>query len=184
MTAGPNLHLQIDCCLNSDNAAVNQREISPFLETEYSLAHGELRELWSLYWKQASYFLTFNGALLAFVSNTISSPNRPIIPALILCSFGSLLSVVWLFHGNRYFYYIRTIEARMRLIEKDARFEMRLQQYKNGEVGTRLPPAFLERYSGARLRNTSLPMLTLAIWLGMIFYVVDYLGTTPLAAWH
>lgn len=168
-------HVAQDDRRRSESAAPTRTE--PFLLTEYSLAHNELRELWSLYWRQASYFLTFNGALLAFVSISLPSGNDD-PQNLVLCVFGGLVSVLWLFHGNRYFYYIRDVERWMRAAEMDRRFVMKLRRYQAGELRhdsgakiERTPVHFLERWSGARLRNTSLPLLTIGIWIIMLVYL-------------
>lgn len=99
------------------------------LSIEYELAHNELRSLWELYWRQASYFLTFNGSLMAFVTTAITLV-RSYALVFIMSTFGVVITILWLFHANRFYFYIEIIEETMRKMEENPKFVAKLKQYQ------------------------------------------------------
>lgn len=142
-----------------------------YLIEEYKLAHEELRALWELYWKQASYFLTFNGGLIAFTSTTLAFTQNYFL-VFIISVFAILITLLWLFHGNRFFLYIREVERKMRDGEKDKSFIMKLKTYQKGIYCQKDNLSLLEKYSGSRIRNTFLPVVTILIWSIILIYVL------------
>jgi hypothetical protein len=140
-----------------------------FLLEEYRLAHEELRSLWNLYWRQASYFLTFNAALIAFVSTSVSLLKDYWL-VFIISMFGILITLLWLFHGNRFFLYIQTVEKRMIDAEEDEHFIMKLKIYQKDRYSNKGDLSFLEKLPGSKIRNTILPVLVIIIWCTILAY--------------
>lgn len=141
-----------------------------YLTEEYKLAHEELRTLWELYWRQGSYFLTFNGVLIAFTSITLALAQNYFL-IFIISVFGISITLLWLFHGNRFFLYIREVERKMREAEKDKSFIMKLKSYQKDRYVEKDNLSLLEKYSGSRIRNTILPGVTIIIWSIILTYV-------------
>ena len=144
-------------------------EKQDFAIEEYRLAHEELLELWELFWKQATYFLTLSAALIAFVSADIQFlPVRPLL--LVVAVFGLVIATLWLFHGNRFFLYIQTTEQKMIDLEKeDPRLTMKLKSYQWARYSQKKELRFFERRSGSIIRNILLPFLVILIWAVIIF---------------
>jgi|GEM_PF-5637276 len=142
-----------------------------YLLDEYKLAHEELMVIWELYWRQASYFLTFNGLLIAFVSTGLGLyGNYPFL--LSVSIFGLVITILWLFHGHRFFYYNKVIEGRMKEYEVDRRFVLRLKRFQGEQYLKRDGVHFLEKMSGAKIRNLVIPSITLTMWIVILTYTI------------
>jgi hypothetical protein len=142
-----------------------------FLIDEYRLAHEELRSLWELYWRQASYFLTLNSSLIAFVS-TIISFAKDFSLVFIVSAFGVVITILWLFHANRFYFYIEVEEEAMRKMEENPLFIAKLKRTQKTRYDTKAGLFFLKKLSGSKIRNILLPTIVLTIWAVILIYTI------------
>lgn len=128
---------------------------------EYKLAHKELMELYNIFWRQCSFFLTLNSALIIIVS--IFHP-RSLIFNILLSIFGMVICILWIFHGNRIYLLIQVVEEKLRETEDFKEFEMKLKRYQY-KVLTKKELPLLQRIPGQIIRNTILPVMIGMVWI-------------------
>jgi len=143
------------------NDSEELKESSIWSLEEYKLAHKELMELYNIFWRQCSFFLTLNSALIIMVSIFHS---HALIFNILISIFGMIICTLWIFHGNRIYLLIQVVEGKLRETESLKEFKMKLKKYQYGALTKKGLPLF-QRIPGQIIRNTILPIMVGIVWV-------------------